>query len=262
MNLTVDGATLYYEVRGSGPVLLMIPGGGGDAGYFGPIAAILADRFTVVTYDRRGNSRSPLDGPPADLVMAEQSTDALRLLETFGDEPAYVFGNSLGAVIGIDLAIRHPERVRALVAHEAPLVAALPDPEPLRLRFADIHAAYVSGGVMAAVTKMTEYEGGSEAGLPGGPELGGRLASNFGFFVGHEMPPTIQEYEPDLEKLRTSGVPVVVGVGEPRKDTMQDEIQAALAAKLGVEAVDFPSYHHGYLTAPEAFAQRLMDSIG
>ncbi|MGH2758351.1 MAG: alpha/beta fold hydrolase, partial [Actinomycetota bacterium] len=65
-SLKVPGATLYHEVRGSGPVLLAIPGGPTDAGLFTGFAEYLADRYTVVTYDPRGHSRSTLDGPPED----------------------------------------------------------------------------------------------------------------------------------------------------------------------------------------------------
>src|SRR5947207_14009686 len=60
--LAVPGATLYYEVQGTGPVLLLLPGGGGDAAIFDVIAAPLAARYTVVTVDPRGYSRSRLDG--------------------------------------------------------------------------------------------------------------------------------------------------------------------------------------------------------
>src|SRR5688500_6400579 len=52
--LNVPGATLYYEVWGSGPLLLVIPGGPQDAGVFSEIARALADRYTVVPYDPRG----------------------------------------------------------------------------------------------------------------------------------------------------------------------------------------------------------------
>ncbi|MFD9429393.1 alpha/beta fold hydrolase [Streptomyces sp. NPDC060002] len=57
----VGGTGLYREVRGSGPALPMISGAGGDAGYRTAVAEDLADAFTVITHDRRGNSRS--EGP-------------------------------------------------------------------------------------------------------------------------------------------------------------------------------------------------------
>src|SRR5215211_450513 len=52
--LRVPGATLHYEVCGTGPVLLLIPGGPADAGGFASIRNVLSDRYTVVTYDPGG----------------------------------------------------------------------------------------------------------------------------------------------------------------------------------------------------------------
>jgi pimeloyl-ACP methyl ester carboxylesterase len=52
--LEAPGATLHYEVRGRGPVLVLLPGGTADAAIFDPVAERLADRFTVVAADQRG----------------------------------------------------------------------------------------------------------------------------------------------------------------------------------------------------------------
>ncbi|GAA1246803.1 hypothetical protein GCM10009676_36270 [Prauserella halophila] len=60
--LHVPGARLYYEVRGDGPLLVLIPGAPGNARVFTALADQLAQRYTVLTYDRRGFSRSVLDG--------------------------------------------------------------------------------------------------------------------------------------------------------------------------------------------------------
>ena len=57
--VTANETDLYYEVRGSGPTLLCIMGASGDGAHFNRLAASLANEFTVVTYDRRGNGRSP-----------------------------------------------------------------------------------------------------------------------------------------------------------------------------------------------------------
>src|SRR5688500_10153152 len=92
--LSVPGATLYYEVSGSGPVLLCIPGGPTDAGMFMDLAGRLSDRYTVVCYDPRGHSRSPLDGAAEDISVAVHAEDAALLLAAVGDEPAFVYGSS------------------------------------------------------------------------------------------------------------------------------------------------------------------------
>ena len=95
--LAVPGARLYYEVRGAGPVLLLIPGGPADGDVFAGLAGLLADRYTVVTYDPRGISRSSFDGPPKDWRVEVHADDARRLLAEAGGQPAHVFGSSGGA---------------------------------------------------------------------------------------------------------------------------------------------------------------------
>ena len=127
--IRTDGTSLYYERRGSGPALLLISGGGGDAGYYSEVAEQLADAYTVLTYDRRGNSRSTVDDPSAPLRMAEQSADALAVLAHHDVASALVFGGSGGALIGLDLAARHGAAVEGLIAHEPPVVALLSDVE-------------------------------------------------------------------------------------------------------------------------------------
>src|SRR5262249_29632323 len=149
--VSVPAAELYVESRGSGPVLLLITGGPTDAGMFTDLAGRLADHYTVVSYDQRGHSRSPLDGPPEDIPIALHADDAAAILAAEGDEPAFVYGNSGGGTIGLELAARHGARVRTLVAHEAPLMQLLPDADQWRSTFRAIDEAYRTQGVMAAM---------------------------------------------------------------------------------------------------------------
>lgn len=86
------------------------------------------------------------------------------------------------------------------------------------------------------------------------------MGNNLGYFVGNEMLPTV-DYSPDLGKRRLGGVPVVGRGGEPCKDMLYQEVAIELAAALKAKVVDFPDYHHGYLTAPETFAERLVESL-
>src|SRR5262249_58033628 len=107
----------YYEVRGQGPPLLMISGGGGDAGFFLFVADILADEYKVITYDRRGNSRST-SRDPQNFEISQQSRDAVAVLRAVGETAALVFGNSGGAGIALDLAKTPPQAGRAAVGAE------------------------------------------------------------------------------------------------------------------------------------------------
>jgi pimeloyl-ACP methyl ester carboxylesterase len=156
--LKVPGASLYYEVIGAGPILLTIPGAPADAGAFAAIAGQLADRYTVVTYDWRGSSRSPLDDPPGDLPdglsMQVQSDDASHLLAVLADGPAHVLGCSGGALTGLDLAARHPEQVDTLVAHEPPAFNLLPDGAGWRAAFQRVCETYRSDGAGPAMQQF------------------------------------------------------------------------------------------------------------
>jgi pimeloyl-ACP methyl ester carboxylesterase len=274
--LSVPGASLYHEVRGSGPILLLICGGVYDAEGYAPLAAQLADRYTVVTYDRRGNSRSPLDGPTAPQRIAVHADDAHRALAAAGAaEPAHVFGNSSGAMIGLEMTARHPEQVRTLVAHEPPIFELLPDREQWRAVIRDVEEAFAREGAEAAMQVLgAAFAAASEAPpelegrLPGGGEapsgepdpettaVMARLQRNMGFFIGHEVPP-FSTYVPDLAALRTSPARVVAAVGEASAGQPPYRAGLAVAERLGTRAEVFPGDHGGFGNQAEAFAIKL-----
>ncbi|ESZ74875.1 alpha/beta hydrolase [Mesorhizobium sp. L103C105A0] len=266
----VPGASLYYEMRGSGPVLLIIPGGPQDAGVFADVAGHLADRYTVVAYDPRGNSRSTFDGEPQEQDLDVHGDDAARLIEALGAGPAYVFGTSGGAQIGLNLAARHPGRVRALVAHEPPSMMLLDDPSPSLAGMRDLHDTYRSQGVEAAMQKffsensLSEGPGQDEAGPQDGPpsfepspeeaETFARVSGNFEYWLAHGVMP-LSLYRPDIEALR--GRPVVVGIGEESIGQPIDGMGKALADRLGSKRAAFPGDHMGFAPYPDRFAETL-----
>jgi pimeloyl-ACP methyl ester carboxylesterase len=127
--LEVNGAKIYHEVRGSGPSVLFLAGATGDCGHFQRVAEILSNEFTVVTCDRRANSRSPRPNGWESTSTEEQSDDAAGLIEALGIAPVAIFGNSAGAIIGLDLVIRYPELVRGAILHEPPMIAGMSNPE-------------------------------------------------------------------------------------------------------------------------------------
>src|SRR5262249_57720895 len=96
--VATEGDEIYYEVRGQGPALLMIPGGGGDAGFFSPVADLLADEYKVITYDRRGNSRSTRR-EPQNFEISQQGRDAVAVLRAVGETAAPVFANTAGPLL-------------------------------------------------------------------------------------------------------------------------------------------------------------------
>jgi pimeloyl-ACP methyl ester carboxylesterase len=122
-----NGTDLYGEMRGRGPAVLFISGATGDAGHFEQVAELLADAFTVITYDRRGNSRSPKPAGWTQTSLQEQADDAAGLIQALGVVPVGVFGTSSGGAIGLELVLRHPAVVQGVVLHEPLLPAVCPE---------------------------------------------------------------------------------------------------------------------------------------
>ncbi|WP_371096229.1 alpha/beta fold hydrolase [Streptomyces sanglieri] len=269
--LKVPGATLYYEVRGQGPLLLLMPGGSGDAGLYDRMAARLADSWTVAAFDPRGYSRSVLDGAPEEQRVAVQSEDAHRLIELLSPDggPVAVFGSSSSAIVALDLLSRHPERLHRVVAHEPPLVELLPDPERGRKLFAAVRDSFRDGGVAAALATMTEGLTDPDAPEPAGgghraaPEPSAReaeafrrMGANLPVFLEHVLC-SFSGYVPDLAALGRGAEKLVIGVGKDSR-TLLTAIPGARLADRGIgRPVEFPGGHTGCVEDPEAFAARL-----
>jgi pimeloyl-ACP methyl ester carboxylesterase len=279
--LDVPGASLHYEVRGSGPVLLLICGGIYDAAGYAGLAGLLADRYTVVTYDRRGNSRSPLTGPPERQDVAVHADDASRLLGEVAGGPAFVFGNSSGAQIALELAARHPDQVRALVAHEPPLLGLLPDADHWQSVIAEVERAYRDGGVGPAMgvfgaamgmsggdepaepDEQGEHGEPGEAAEPPSPEMlemFARFERNTDFFVGYEVP-GFGRQAVDVAALRESPVRITVAVGAESAGEPPHRAGLALAERLGKPAETYPGDHGGFGTQAPAFAAGLAETF-
>jgi len=111
------GFDLYYEEEGEGFPILLIPSAGSTASTWGSAMTELARIGRVIAYDRRGYARS--GGEPVRSISAH-TDDAAALLEFLDAHPAVVVGTSAGAAIAVDLAVRRPELVRGVVAHEFP----------------------------------------------------------------------------------------------------------------------------------------------
>ena len=109
----VNGADIFYEDMGSGPPVILSPGGlQGALESYRPVLEGLSQRYRVVVYDRRfgGQSRSPLVVQTWDMVCE----DVMGLMDHLGIEEAYLGGGSFGSAISLGSAYRFPQRVRAI----------------------------------------------------------------------------------------------------------------------------------------------------
>jgi pimeloyl-ACP methyl ester carboxylesterase len=113
------GVRLYVEERGSGEPILLIHGTASWGGVWQPsTVGALSELGRLVVYDRRGCGRSERP-EPYETNVAQHAEDAAALLEVLDAIPAVVIGRSYGGETAVELTLRYPDRVRALVLLEA-----------------------------------------------------------------------------------------------------------------------------------------------
>lgn len=258
--LTVPGARLYHEVRGAGPlvVLMATPG---DAGGFAPLADLLATDRRVLTFDPRGIHRSPVDDPDATPSMATRADDVARLVAHVGAPgPVTVFGNSGGASTVLALAELHPGLVDTAIAHEPPLQELLPDREALAAADEEVMALWLAGdhvGSMRAFLLTANIEmPEAEFQAIFGSEPDAQLKAD-GDYQNRHLMRVSTRHVPDAAALCAGPTRVVVGIGEESTGQVCDRASRVLAAELGVEPAMFPGGHIAFEDDPQAFLPAL-----
>jgi pimeloyl-ACP methyl ester carboxylesterase len=270
--VTTEGDDLYYEVRGQGQPFLMISAGGGDGDYYAAVADLLCDEYKVITYDRRANARSTMNDPQ-NFEISQQSRDAVAVLRAAGETSAFVFGNSSGAVIALDMAKTQPQAVQAVVVHEAPVPRVLPQARKWQRHFARVYltafrfGSYVAAtqfmlGVQIPVLKLARAQSRSNEYTKSRREQSGehRISNKVGadVLVKLELLP-VTNYLPDVELIKKNGVRVFMAVGEwaLKRKTWYAQAAHMLAEQLGCELVTFPGHHGSYMDMPEEWAATL-----
>ncbi|MFJ2837783.1 alpha/beta fold hydrolase [Nocardia sp. NPDC087230] len=283
--LATPGATLTYDVHGplpttdGRPPLLMI-GLPMDASGFTALASRFPDR-TVVTYDPRGLGRSVRTDGLVDNVPAVHAEDVHAVIEALGAGPVEIFASSGGAIVAFALVSAHPDDVTTLVAHEPPLLSALPDAAAAERAAAGYREAYAAKGFgtgMAAFIAMTSWQGEFTddyfAAPAADPTLFGLPAEDDGArdhpLLSERSRPVL-DFRADLPALTAAPTRIVLGYGEESTGTVTERTSTAIADRLGSRPVVFPSHHGGFTGAesgypgqPEAFARTLhgvLDSI-
>ena len=275
--LDVADGRIYYEVRGSGPLLLVI-GQPMTSAPFGPLADLLAEDHTVVTYDPHALGESVTNDPTADVTPEVEASDLAQIIDALGGGPADVFGTSGGAVAGLALAANYPDKVRTLIAHEPPIGELLPDAAQARTAVDEIdeaYRAYGSGAAWGKFVSLVMHDGPiPDDGVPPAawpppgaeqpedaapPEPSAKQqADDETFFLRMLKPFT--RYQPPIEALQ-SGPRVVVAVGAASRGELARRSADALAERLGQSATVFPGDHAGFMADPAGFARAIREVL-
>ncbi|ASF07517.1 putative hydrolase [Nocardia brasiliensis NBRC 14402] len=262
--LPVPGAELHYEVRGSGPLIVLV-GAPMDAAAFAPLAERLAADHTVLTTDPRGHKGSVLDDPAQDSTPDLRADDLARLITHLDAGPATVLGSSGGAVTTLALVQTRPDLVDTAIAHEPPLRTLLGDNDELAARNADMIATYRDGDPIGAWRKFFAMAGFAipEAALQamfGGERDPAQVASEHYWFL-HELIGTTS-WEPDLPVLRATPVRLILGIGSDSTGQFCDRTTRALGEGLDLCPTMFPGGHIGFVDDPAGFETGLRAALG
>ena len=133
MDFTLNGNKIFVDERGSGDPVVCIHGSWTSGLTWSAVAEQLSDRYRVISYDRRGHSRSRRD--VAQHTIHDDAADLAAIIEQVASAPARVLCNSYGGVITMRLAATRPELLRGFAAHEPPAFRVLeggPDEEVSR----------------------------------------------------------------------------------------------------------------------------------
>src|SRR4030095_3938376 len=120
----INGVKIFWELTGmKGDPLVFVHGSWGDHHNWDKVTGELAKTFRVLTYDRRGHSRS--ERPPGQGSVDDDAADLVALISFLNLSPAHIAGNSFGATIVLKTAAKRPDLFSSMIIHEPPLFGLL-----------------------------------------------------------------------------------------------------------------------------------------
>lgn len=256
--LDVPGAQLFYEAHGNGPLLVVVPGASGTGASFQILAEQLTEHFTVLLYDRRGFSRSGLNGEQGERRLRTDAEDVRRLIDHVGNGSATLFGHSSGAIVALAVLADHPSVVRTLIVFEPPLMRLLPDGDEWIGVFDKLYELYRTAGVEPAQKAFRErvFPASDLAIMARAP----RNDANAAYWFEHEL----RQYprtELDLEALAAHADRILPALGRDGGGHPCHAATVELAGRLGRPLIELPGGHIGFHAYPTRFARDLTHAL-
>ncbi len=232
----VNDIQMYYALYGAGEPLILLHGGLGHSDVWGYQIPALAAHFKVIAADSRGHGRSTRSAQPYSYAL--MASDVVALMDHLKIDKASILGWSDGGIIGLDIAINHPERLNKLFAFGANTNVA-----GLRPDIAD----------SAVFNEYIEVAGQDYARLSTTPTEYDAFVKQIG-----EMWATQPDYKP--EQLAKISVPVAIADGEHDEAIRQEHDVEMANAIPGAKLVILPGVSHfAFLQKPEEFNKAVLD---
>lgn len=259
--LHYDGADLAYETSGEGPPLLILAAGMDHSAVAAPLAAHLANHFTTIRFDRRGVSRGARTAHAAAAdQLAAHADDAAALVDSITDDPVFVFGASIGALVGFELIGRHPASVRHAVLHEPPAESLVPD--PTRSAKLDAVGKLAVDDPVGAVGGFAEIVGSGDVREPDAPEhpqMDDPVLTLQNFFRSDFE--AVRRYKPDEAALHAAAERLTLTQGAYSVGRFEALCSTALGARLGLPVTTIQSGHNPVADFPRSLATFLISHL-
>ncbi len=184
-----------------------------------------------------------------------------RLIEHLSDNPAAVFGTDSGAIVGLQVLSLYPEQVHTLVAHEPPLVMLLPDAAKWQVLFDEVYDTYRQSGVPKAMHQFASGIGSADHRLLMPyirEQTGERGWANAAYWMENELR-QYSQVDLDINSIAGHSTQLILAGGCDSQGQLSYQPNKVLAQKLGLDIVNLPGGHLGYLSYPDEFAKELID---
>ena len=256
---TVIHENLHVNISGQGVPLVMIHGIISDSTFFDKSAVCLAEKYQVITYDRRGYGNSD-QVSYSDYTVRAQAEDLICILRTFCREPAWILGNSAGSLIALEAALNYPELIRGMILLEPSLGYDPDEREKLLGWNRELNEYVEQRRIKRALMAFSRVIGGKAGSAASSLQEMRQTYQNLETFMYGELN-EVQHYLPPIESLMALKIPVVIGVTEDGRDSIFATSSESAARLIGWPVVRYPGYHNVAKEIPEEFARVTDEAI-
>ena len=249
LEVNANGMVFYCEKRGSGPPLVLVPDGVNDCGHNAVIGDLLADEFTVYTFDMRGGSRS-MPSVHEKVTAESLGSDVAEIIKALGIAPASVYGCSSGGQAALSLGKDNPELCRNLIVHEAALMNDTPLPGTGFSFFENIgtYQPYCVGFPSRDVCYVGNYDKWHAL----GEEFQNRVNSNFEYWAQYYLGSNDITTYSEEDLLKMPNLEFSIGTWSPAWLVYAN---IATAERVGAPVTWHNCAHYPQVTCPDEYAQ-------
>ena len=259
MKIKANGISMNYQTQGKGRNLVLIHGAGDNLNMWYHQLPVFSKSYRVITCDVRGSGET--ERPKGEYTIPLFAEDVYQLMKAIEVEEACFLGYSLGGRIALELALNHPELIKALVLANSSVGLAPPSPEALEWRRATLEL--LDKGDMKEFAEAMATRAFS-------PDFKSRYPAEFEKYVKVKMqnkPDGIARLmgslsalsaPPDLSKVKC---PVLLIVGENDLSMGVEQGKRANEAIAGSKMVVLPTGHAAAIEAPEQFNSAVLEFL-